>query len=161
MRLALAISALDRASATAQIIELATEPDERLRIEAARCLLRPGELLSPELVTSLALMLARDAKPDVRAQACRALSEVALISPRSLVEPTIARLREMLDEEGAIVPLAGINGMLRTDRVAEFSDVMGSVQSRLQGMSRTHPSRAVRQAASEALNRSRKDVQVV
>jgi hypothetical protein len=150
LRFALAAGIVSPADALIHLLALASDADPRGRIEAAESL---GSAIGvkPDLaVITLAVSLTQDQNHQVRAAAGRALAELSWVEAGPLRGVVRERLRALLKESGALVPRATAEGILQA--ALKGTKPEPTVVDTLRAIARTHPARAVRNAASEALD---------
>jgi hypothetical protein len=149
LRFALAAGTISSADALIHLLALASQADPRGRIEAANSL---GNAIGvkPDLaVITLAVSLTQDQNHQVRAAAGRALAELSWVDAGPLRGVVRERIRALLRESGALVPRATVEGILQA--VERGTRPEQTVVDTLRTIARTHPARAVRNAASRTL----------
>jgi hypothetical protein len=98
---------------------------------------------APDLFTAMAMTLASDDAPAVRAEAGRSLSRLLPSLEGSLSVPVTRRVVELLSADGTLIPLSTIRGLSQ--------DFPPAVVDVVRKMREEHPSRLVRRAAERAL----------
>lgn len=151
LRFALATEFVSSADALTYLLALASEADPRGRIEAARSLGKAIGVKPDLAVITLAVSLSQDQNHQVRAAAGRALAELSWLEAGPLRGVVRERMRALLREAGAAVPRATTEGLLQAVEKGMTPEPI--IIDALRTIARTHPSRAVRSAASRTLDR--------
>jgi hypothetical protein len=146
LRLASRIGGVDRNTMLTQLLALAGSSAAYARIEAAITLPYTRRRLAPHLVITIALMLARDASPDVRAAAAESLAQLQRIGDVAIRTVVREQLVEFLGDPGTAVPARTLLGLRQFVRSGgTIDDEIGELVGRL---SRHHMSQSVRRMAS-------------
>ena len=149
LRFALLAGMLSSTEALTSVLALAASSDPRGRMEAADCTVS-ALTVKPELaVITLAVSLTQDQHHQVRAAAGRALAELGGLDAGSLRGVVRERMRALLREDGAAVPRATIQGILKAAQSGTRPEV--EVVEILRRMASSHPAASVRYIAAEAL----------
>jgi hypothetical protein len=118
------------------------------KVEAARSIgLAGADETTSDWAVSVLLQLSHDGDPVVRAEAGRALGRLHERFPDlSLVVGK--RLRELIEEDGILVPVLVLRGLLLS------GSLPWELQSVVHDVSKSHPARSVRELARELLEQS-------
>ena len=148
LRFAMAYRLIDHPGVVAAIAELTGFGRLDGKVEAARSIgLAGADETTSDWAVSVLLQLSHDGDPVVRAEAGRALGRLHERFPDlSLVVGK--RLRELIEEDGILVPVLVLRGLLLS------GSLPWELQSVVHDVSKSHPARSVRELARELLEQS-------
>ena len=147
LRLGVRLRAFSREESIARFVQLSAGSPVA-RIEAAHSLRGSERIVGREFIVAIALRLASDEHHEVRAAAGYALPGIRLRArDEALIAMTKRRVRELLAEQGALIPLAVLSGLSSVEKPAN----MREFQPQVQQIRENHPSHAVRRAARDLL----------
>lgn len=159
LRAALSLGAVESSAAFATVARLLGSTDEMERVEGAMCLASAAAHShgAPySWAASAALSASFDSSANVRAHGGLALA--SLNEGRSVVSQdiVIARLKDLLSEDGALTPILVLRGLLDNRDHGRVSELLRALEDTLQQLASGHPLLPVRNQARELLARTRR-----
>jgi hypothetical protein len=148
LRLGLRLRNFPPEDATGRLLALAAGSSVA-RIEAARSVPAAAPYVPMDALASLVLSLTQDPNLDVRFAGASVLAGVAEKTEGPLAAVLRARIKDLVNDPGALVPLGACRG-IRDARQIGF-ELRSELERALLVLSRTHLSNAVRRAALEAV----------
>lgn len=147
LRLASRIGGMASGDILGQLVSLSGSQEPQGRIEAARALPLATRRLDARVTTAIALMLSRDAHPDVKGSAAWSLAQLQRdVSADAIVHQ---RLVELLSDQGTIVPASAVVGL--HEFVLAGGIIDGSTLKIVQRLAGHHISQRVRHSAEALL----------
>jgi hypothetical protein len=149
LRFLLALGALDETEALTQLLTLASSAEAAERVEAARSIPFAAEVVPADALVTLAMGLAQDSQPLVRATAARSLAATEWPRPLRLSSLVKDRQLTLLRDQGSEAPRQLLDGLF--ERTQAGGSIEPDLMQAVRQLASNHLSAGVRFAAHRIL----------